>query len=128
MDGSDGNDILAGGLGRDTLVGGSGSDTFVFDTAPSNSDNYDRIADFSAADTIHLDGAVFTALPVGTFAASAFNIFNDGPKDADDRIVYNSSTGNLYYDADGSGTAFGNVKFAHLAGAPDLSADVFILM
>ncbi|WP_442578400.1 calcium-binding protein [Mesorhizobium sp. ASY16-5R] len=123
LDGSGGNDILIGGLGFDTLVGGSGDDTFVFDTAPSNSGSYDKIADFSAADTIRLDSAVFTALPAGALAA--FNIFNDGPKDANDRIIYNSVTGNLYYDADGSGAAFGNVKFANLIGAPDLTASAF---
>jgi Ca2+-binding RTX toxin-like protein len=68
-----------------------------------------------ADDTILLDDAIFTALgSPGTLAAGAFK---DGTAatDADDRIIYNSGTGALLYDADGVGGAAA-VQFATLTG------------
>ncbi|NBO20341.1 MAG: hypothetical protein EBV03_14190, partial [Proteobacteria bacterium] len=51
--------------------------------------------------------------------------------DANDYLVYNSSTGVLSYDADGNGTASAAVAFAkiELNGVPpaDLSATDFIV-
>ena len=65
---------------------------------------------------------------LGTLAAAAFKDLADGPKDADDRIVYNSTTANLYYDADGSGSTFGNAKFANIANLADLTAADFVVI
>ena len=46
---------------------------------------------------------------------------------ADDRIIYNMTTGNLYYDADGAGA--GNaIHLAWLAGAPALEADDIVVI
>jgi Ca2+-binding RTX toxin-like protein len=128
--GNGGNDTLAGGLGQDTLHGGAGADMFLFDTLPGATGNVDSILDFSAADdVIWLDNTVYTALTsLGTLAASAFKDLADGAKDANDRIIYNSTTGNLYYDADGSGNAFGNVRIANLTGAPELTAADFVVV
>ncbi|GJE77872.1 hypothetical protein BGCPKDLD_4480 [Methylorubrum suomiense] len=88
------------------MIGGAGSDTFVFSTA-LGAGNVDRITDFSAADdTIHLSKGVFTALSGGTLAASVFKDLSvsGATVDADDRILYNKTTGTLSYDADGSGS------------------------
>jgi Ca2+-binding RTX toxin-like protein len=50
-----------------------------------------------------------------------------GPIDADDRIIYNSATGQLLYDADGVGGA-GALLFANISGGPALSASDFIII
>ncbi len=69
------------------------------------------------ADTIRLDNAtgLFSALPAGTLNASMFHAAAGAVKGADatDRIVYNTTTGDLYYDRDGSGAAAA-IKFATL--------------
>ncbi|QRM54102.1 calcium-binding protein [Sinorhizobium sp. BG8] len=105
LKGGQGNDILYGGLHSDLFTGGSGNDVFVFNTKIGSA-NVDRISDFSVAnDTIWLDDDVFTRIgKVGDLASSAFWI---GKKahDASDRIIYDKSSGKLWYDADGTGSA-----------------------
>lgn len=108
LSGGPGNDVLVGSGGNDTLVGGLGSDVFVFNVL-ANSNNMDTVIDFQpGVDKIQLSRSVFTALGAST-AALAQNQFWSGAgvvrgHDADDRIVYNTTTGALFYDADGSGT------------------------
>jgi serralysin len=129
INGGAGNDVIKGYAGNDTLTGGSGQDIFVFNSALNAATNVDTVTDFNVtADTIHLDNLIFTALANGALAASAFKDLADGAKDANDRIIYNSGTGALYYDADGSGTVYGNVRFATLTGAPDISHLDFIVI
>jgi hypothetical protein len=129
INGGTGNDFIKGYAGNDTLAGGSGQDFFVFNSTLNDVTNVDRITDFNvAADTIQLDDAVFTALATGALAASAFKDVAVAAKDANDRILYNSNTGNLYYDQDGSGSAFAAVKFATLTGLPALTAADFVVI
>ncbi|MFZ2449291.1 MAG: calcium-binding protein [Methylovulum miyakonense] len=100
-----GNDILNGGLGKDFLTGGTGQDIFIFDSELI-SRNIDIITDFTTADdTIKLENSVFTALTTtGQLAADAFKIIGNGNVvDDTDHILYNTSTGAVQYDADGSG-------------------------
>lgn len=127
--GNDGNDLLNGGTGKDTLEGNAGRDTFFFNTALGVT-NVDTITDFRPADdTIRLENAIFTALTAtGTLAASAFKDIATGVKDSNDRIIYNSDTGILYYDRDGAGSTYGNVKFAVLTGSPTLTAADFTII
>jgi Ca2+-binding RTX toxin-like protein len=98
-----GADTLIGGTGGDTLTGGTGDDNFVFDTTPGGG-NVDDITDFAVAnDTISLDRAIFTGIVAnGTLAASAFRTGSTAV-DGDDRIIYDSATGEVFYDADGVG-------------------------
>jgi Ca2+-binding RTX toxin-like protein len=118
---------LYGKAGNDTLTGGGGNDLFLFDTTLNATTNVDTITDFNAAqDTIRLDNAVFTALTTaGTLAAGAFN--TGAATQADDRIIYNTATGALIYDFNGSANG-GGVKFATLIGAPALSAADFVIV
>jgi Ca2+-binding RTX toxin-like protein len=111
------NNVLSGGLGNDVLDGGFGFDTFLFDSALGAA-NVDRITDFTGVeDTVRLDNEVFTALTItGELSATAF-ASGAAAGDADDRIIYDSANGALYYDADGIGAAE-QIRFATLAGAP----------
>jgi Ca2+-binding RTX toxin-like protein/endo-alpha-1,4-polygalactosaminidase (GH114 family) len=105
IDGGGGGDRIHGGLGDDVLRGGAGADGFFFDTAPGPG-NVDRLADFSVADdNIHLSRAVFAGIAAnGPLAAGAFHA-GTAAADAADRILYDSATGRIFYDADGSGAA-----------------------
>ena len=138
LDGAAGNDLLGGDLGSDTLVGGPGRDTlaggagrdkFDFTTALNAGANVDRITDFDPTDdTIRLDNDVFTAF-VTENARLVESAFYAGvaAHDATDRIIYDAGTGNLYYDADGTG-ALAAKLYATLTGAPALAAaDFFII-
>jgi serralysin len=127
LSGLSGNDVLVGGLGNDTLNGGTGQDIFRFDTKPNAATNMDTIIGFIAADdTIQLENAYFTALTTtGTLAAGAFNT-GTAATQADDRIIYNTTTGALLYDADGTGGTAA-VQFALLSAHPALSAVDFLV-
>ncbi|ASF47759.1 beta strand repeat-containing protein [Methylovulum psychrotolerans] len=102
--GGKGNDVLDGGLGKDVLTGGLGQDSFVFDTALGLG-NVDIISDFTVADdTVQLAHSVFSALSLGGLAADQFKIVGTGGVvDGNDHVLYNSASGVLSYDSDGSG-------------------------
>jgi len=113
---------LLGG-GADNLQGRGGADTFAFTTALGGG-NVDTIGDFlSGTDRIRLDHAIFNGLGVGGLPPSVFHI-GTAATDEDQRIIYDSATGNLYYDSDGSGGA-AQVLFATLQGHPTLIAGDF---
>jgi Ca2+-binding RTX toxin-like protein len=105
--GGAGADILIGGNGNDILTGGNGTDSFVFNFAANTASNRDTLTDFLfGSDTLQFSKAVFTALgSIGNLTAAEFRSGAGvtGGQDADDHIVYNTTTGVLYYDADGSG-------------------------
>ena len=112
--GDSGNDMLMGGSGQDTLVGGTGYDYFGFDTRPSSS-NIDVIEDFSVKyDSIAFSKTYFkiSTDSNGYIRSSAFWTGSEA-HDSSDRIIYNKSTGAVYYDPDGTG-AKAAVQFAQL--------------
>jgi len=132
LQGGLGNDSLKGGTGNDELTGGDGADVFFFVENPGPG-SADVITDFaSGADRMRLDDARFTAIgALGSFALNDARFVSGagltGGQDADDRIVYNSTTGALYYDSDGSSATAGLI-FATLQGAPALAATDFSVM
>ena len=120
------NDLLGGGLGADTLIGNAGADSFLFDSALGGG-NVDGIQGFvSGSDRVLLDHNVFAALGTGALAPGAF-IVGTAAGDADDRIIYNSATGQLFYDADGNG-AGAAVLFAQLNPGTALTANDFLMI
>lgn len=130
LDGRAGSDTIDGGLGSDTLVGGAGTDSFIFSTAPGAA-NADSISDFaSGADKIRLDGSVMTAVGAsGDFAAGDARFYAaagaSGGNDADDRVVFNTTTGELYYDADGSGAGAAQL-IATVSGSAVVATDIAV--
>ncbi len=115
INGQSGDDRIVGGSGTDMLTGGAGRDTFVFDTAPNA---VDSVTDFNASGTapggdwIELSLATFTGIATAAgnllssseFSASAGGGATDVVA-AGIRVIYDSTTGNLYYDSDGQGAA-----------------------
>jgi Ca2+-binding RTX toxin-like protein len=123
--------VLNGGLGADTLSGGEGADVFIFNTA-LGSGNVDTISDFNVIDTIRLENTgsgLFNALTAGTLSSAAFKAGSGlvSGSDASDRIVYNTSNGDLYYDADGSGSG-ASIKFATLSEIPTITHADFLVI
>ena len=131
--GGNGNDLLNGGIGDDILTGGAGNDRFVFgDGTPfkAASLGVDRINDFTPGeDLIGLNKATFN-LANQDFACN-FAIVTDDASAAIStaEIVYNASSGSLFYNANGIDAGFGNgSQFASLFGQPTLSAQDFKLI
>ncbi|MGO4573025.1 hypothetical protein [Microvirga sp. 2TAF3] len=129
LNGGVGNDTLSGSYGRDQLTGGAGNDVFVFDTR-ANTSNRDTIVDFkSGEDKIWLVGTLFKlgGLTGGSLTDTVFAVGTSATTTAQ-RIIYNQSTGKLYYDEDGSkagGKA--QVEIATLTGAPVLTKNDFVV-
>lgn len=118
-------DWLYGGLGNDTLTGGVGADKFVF--ADYGAANADRITDFDSADQILLDADVFTDIgSLGTLLESAFGSGATATT-ADQHILHDRSTGGIYYDADGNGSAAA-VTIAYVTAGLTLTHDDFALV
>ncbi|BCH26566.1 calcium-binding protein [Mesorhizobium sp. L-8-3] len=123
--GGDGDDVIDGGTGRDWLAGGAGRDSFVFDAAPGPA-NDDHIDDFEALDDVfRLDGSVFTDLSSGPLSAANF-VVGKHAVDGNDLIVYDKTTGDLFYDADGAGGAAA-LRFASVQAATAITADDFVV-
>jgi Ca2+-binding RTX toxin-like protein len=109
IDGLAGTDRIYGGNGKDTLTGGLGRDRFVFYSEVTTA-SADKITDFNRfeGDRIVLSTFYFSGLsgtggsPIakGEFYAAAGAT---SAHDADDHIIYNTATGDLYYDPDGLG-------------------------
>ncbi|WP_442950030.1 hypothetical protein [Nostoc sp.] len=134
--GGKGNDTLIGGRGNDVLIGGIGTDFFIYN---SNAEftttvvGIDAIADFNSSegDKIVLDKTTFGAL--ASAAGTGFSNPNDfqitnlaGTSTA--KIVYDSVSGQLFYNPQGSAAGFGSGGlFATLTGAPTLTASDFVL-
>ena len=131
LQGGDGGDLLQGGTGNDTLTGGSGADVFSFDTVPAGASNRDTLTDFDPLeDSIRLDCSFFTALSPGALGESQFASgagLSTAPG-ADVRVFCNTSTGDLFYDADGSLPGTSAVRFATLGNLADISAADFLLV
>jgi Ca2+-binding RTX toxin-like protein len=125
--GNSGNNVINGKDGNDILTGNDGADKFRFDTALNAATNVDQVTDFDVGlDKIQIDNDVFTGLTRGNLAGTNFHI-GANAADANDRIIYNKNTGDLFFDADGNG-AGAKVKFAELDTGLALTASHFIVV
>ncbi len=136
--GGAGDDFLNGGEGNDFLNGGKGSDRFLF----SGGNGFeiaaigrDSIKGFKGdEDKIILDKQTFNGLESivgeGFSVVAEFEVVNskNAAANSDAKIVYNSKSGDLYYNANGGEGGFGEGgKFARLLGKPELEAANFVI-
>ncbi len=119
---------LDGGLGNDILTGGAGNDYFAFSKPLNGSTNVDTITDFTTGDIIQLSKAIFGTLgAAGVLTADYFTV-GSSAQDANDHIIFDSASGNLFYDKDGIGGA-AQVQFGiiNLTGGHTLSNADFLV-
>ncbi len=110
--GNAGIDYLWGGTGNDTLIGGAGMDRFHFGETALSSSNIDTITDFK-------DDQIF--LYANPFVNRVFVAVNQlADANSGEGIVYEKSTGTLYYDNDGAGSGEAAIAFAALTGKPSI--------
>ncbi|MBF2003242.1 MAG: FG-GAP repeat protein [Synechococcales cyanobacterium M58_A2018_015] len=131
LNGGTGNDRLDGGSGNDQLRGGPGRDRFIFGAQKSFSEEQlgvDRILDFNPKqDQIVLDRSTFgvrrqpTVAVVPTLRRAQTSVA---------QITYVSSTGGLYYNANGVAGGFGTggpfATIASKAAGAALLAENFV--
>ncbi len=133
LNGDGGNDRLIGGAGNDILTGGAGADTFVFAAQLNAATNVDTVKDFgNGADKIELNTLFFPDLSStagswdlvkGAAASGQAPAATSGKPS----LLYNTSSGELFYDMDGSG-GVAPVKFAELENKFDLQVSHFVII
>lgn len=112
LSGGAGRDMLTGGIGADKLTGGGGEDVFIYASA---SEGGDRILDFDGSqDRLILTSAGFGGA-YGVASGASTNAAHQG-------VFFNTSSGVLSYDSDGSG-ASARVTIATLSGVTALAYD-----
>jgi Ca2+-binding RTX toxin-like protein len=125
-----GSDTLAGAGGVDSLWGGAGADTFIF--RETGAANADTIGDWSSgSDEIALDNAAMGALGAdGAFVAGDARFWassTGAAHDANDRVLFNTSNGSLYYDADGNGSGAAQLIATVQAGGAIAATDIVVI-
>ena len=124
--GNDGNNVLDGKGGPDALYGSAGR-TPSASPARSGRAMSTRSATTSSPTTRSSSTTRCSpGSPPGVLAAGAFNT-GAAATQADDRIIYNSATGALLFDADGNG-AGAAVQFAILSAGLAMTASEFLVI
>ena len=126
--GSNQNDTIIGNSVANVLTGNPGNDNFIF-VSVLGADNIDTITDFSSGDKITFSKSIFTALNSGSVLTADEFLAGSGKTVAEtslQRIIFDTLTKNLYYDADGLN---GNnpVQFAILSNVSELNAGQLFL-
>ncbi len=128
LTGNAGINRLNGGAGSDAITGGLGADVFVF-TSALGAANIDTISDYAVIDDrIEIDNAVFGGVLIGALAATAFTSNLTGAATTvAQRVIYETDTGLLWYDADGTGVG-ARVQFASLTIGTVMAATEFTVV
>ena len=128
LTGNSGANVLAGGMGKDSLTGGAGADKFLFNVMETSA-NKDTITDFNLSqDKIQFSKAVFTGLNTTDGSTADMALMFARSTDimsASTRLIYNSTSGVLSYDADGSGTQSQAIEVALIGVNMQLAATHF---
>jgi uncharacterized delta-60 repeat protein len=139
INGLGGNDQLSGKGGNDTLIGGSGADKFIYSTNAAfttSAVGVDTITDFNISqnDKIVLDKTTFPK--ISSVAGTGFSVASEFAKVTTDAlaatsaadIVYNTATGGLFYNQNGTATGYGTgAQFLTLTTKPVLTATQFLI-
>jgi len=117
--GEGGNDNLTGSSGKDILTGGGGKDNFIFSKF---TEGVDIINDFvSADDTIKVDASNFGGkLKAGSAITAKQFVIGTAATTAQHRFIYQKSSGDLFFDRDGTGS-FAKNLIANFSNEPTLS-------
>ena len=120
--GGEGNDKIIGGKGNDILTGNDGIDTFLYD----KSAGLDTITDFNTGiDILQFATGALKGLAVGQVASTGF-LSGAGVVAAltpAQHFIFNTTTGALFYDADGSVAKVAAVQI-EVVGLNSVAADV----
>ncbi|KQV45209.1 hypothetical protein ASC93_01265 [Massilia sp. Root335] len=123
--GGNGNDTITGGAGSDALNGGSGNDAFRFVNFNQGADN---ISDFiSKTDVIQVLGTGF-GLQAGNAVILRTGSSTPATSGTDPQFLYNTTSGALYFDQDGEGTAHDAVQILTLIGQKTLVASDIVVV
>lgn len=123
LNGGAGNDYIVGGAGYDKLTGGAGSDKFLFE-GPTGATV--EIADFASG----VDKILLKASDYGVARVSDFEFVSDrrpSPVDNSPTLLYNSTSGSLWFDADGTGWRSA-VNIANFTNQADLALGDFLVI
>lgn len=125
--GGRGNDYLIGGAGHDTLTGGSGKDRF--DLTSTRTGGFDILTDFNGIDDQILVSKSEFGLTqeAGTLLKSGLFRLGTSATTANDRFIYDSGAGKLFFDQDGLGGT-GQVQIATLTNKVTLSSSHFMVI
>lgn len=106
--GDGGSDTLWGGAGIDTLIGGAGDDIFAFGTLTPRGEAGDHIKGFTVGvDAVQMFFGWAPDLAYGHATTAQF-LSGAGVTAAttvEQRVIYDTATGRLYFDSDGNGAA-----------------------
>jgi Ca2+-binding RTX toxin-like protein len=125
LNGGNGNDTLVGGAGNDTLTGGTGADTL---TGGADADQFtyrarnqgpDIVTDFKSleGDKLRFLATAFGSISVVTAYTTFFSNTTGDATGSGPQFIYNTSSGLLAYDANGTGTGQ-RFSILTLTGAP----------
>lgn len=127
LDGRAGDDTIRGGLGNDTVTGSLGADTFSFTSGLDAASNVDAVTDFTVGeDVMRLSRSIFGAFTGPDVNAGDFIVGTEALTAAQN-LIYDSDTGNLFYDSDAAGGG-AQVLFAILAPGLALTHEDFVLI
>ena len=100
--GDGGKDQLDGGDSSDMLDGGGGKDTYFFKEPPDS--GIDTIVKFQSGEKFKVAAADFSGLSKGALSADQF-VKGTTAEDGEDRFIYDPTSGAVYHDRDGTGSA-----------------------
>lgn len=118
--GAAGDDLLQGGGGADSLAGGLGADTFI----AALTDGNDSITDFASGEDMLAFSAAETGLAAGALDAANFAL--GAAAGAAPQFLFDAATGQLSWDADGTGAGAAVLLARFAAGTGPVAGDIII--